>query len=219
MPASLNIEVFSDLCCPWCIIGVVRLDKMLASMAGEVQARVVHHPRMLDPGTPEAGASIRGKLMERYGLTPETAFAPAEAEARSSGIALDLSKQGYSYPTFSGHTLIRHAGPKGTQHALARALLEAYFLDALNIADPEVLDEIARRHGFAIGETARILADPAERQLTVEESNRSAARGVNSVPTFVFGDRGLATGGLSEEGFQAAIRQALEQAREPVGAR
>ena len=72
---------------------------------------------------------------------------------------------------------------------------------------------------FAAGETARLLADPSERQLTIEESNRSAARGVNSVPTFAFGDRGLTTGGLSEEGFRTAIRQAVEQAREPVGVR
>ena len=139
MTASLTIQVFSDLCCPWCIIGVIRLDKVLASMAGEVQATVIHHPRLLAPDTPESGASIRDMLMQRYGLEPSTAFLPAETEARASGIPLDLSKQAYSYPTFSAHALIRHAGPKGTQHALARAFLEAYFLDASNIADVEVL--------------------------------------------------------------------------------
>jgi predicted DsbA family dithiol-disulfide isomerase len=213
MPASLTIQVFTDLCCPWCVIGVIRLDKVLSTMTDEVRATVIHHPRILDPNTPESGASIRDLLMERYGVEPSAAFAPAEAEARASGIPLSLSKQPYSYPTISGHTLIRHAGAKGTQHAIARALLEAYFLDARNIADIEVLDEIARRHGFVGGEVRAVLADPEERRLTLEDSNRSAALGVNSVPTFVFGDAGLVTGGLSETAFKAAIRQALEPSR------
>jgi predicted DsbA family dithiol-disulfide isomerase len=213
MPASLTIQVFTDLCCPWCVIGVIRLDKVLTTMTDEVRAAVVHHPRILDPSTPEAGTSIRDLLMQRYGVEPSVAFAPAEAEARASGISLALSKQPYSYPTISGHTLIRHASSKGTQHAIARALLEAYFLDARNIADIQVLDEIARRYGFVDDEARMVLADPEQRRLTLEDSNRSAALGVNSVPTFVFGDAGLATGGLSEAGFKAAIRQALEPSR------
>jgi len=52
------------------------------------------------------------------------------------------------YPTVAAHTLVRIARTRSSQHALAVAIASAYFLEGSNIADPEILGEIASNYGF-----------------------------------------------------------------------
>jgi len=145
-PVPLPIDLFTDIVCPWCFVGNERLERVLA--ASGQPAVVSHHPFLLHPDAPPEGTDIPAMIRERYGIDPQKVWGRLEAEARKSGIELDLSKVRYSYPTVRAHTLIRQAAAKGTQRALVRELFRANFLDAKNISDPEVLTEIAVRHGF-----------------------------------------------------------------------
>ncbi|MCE4557985.1 hypothetical protein [Pelomonas cellulosilytica] len=79
---------------------------------------------------------------------PKASFARPEAEARASGFGLDLSRQLWTYPTQPAHALLLAAAARGTQHQLAIAITDAYFLDARNIADVDVLADVAVNHGF-----------------------------------------------------------------------
>jgi predicted DsbA family dithiol-disulfide isomerase len=109
----------------------------------------------------------------------------------------------------NGHTLLRHALPRGTQRALANALFEAYFLEGRDIGEPSTLASVAGAHGFEADEVAALMADDAERRLTVQEADAAARQGIRGVPFFVFAGR------LGVSGAQplAVMRRALEQAR------
>jgi predicted DsbA family dithiol-disulfide isomerase len=203
----LRIDLFADVVCPWCFVGHERLERVLASTGRA--ARITHHPFMLDPHTPPEGDDIPARLRRKYGVAPEQLWARLEAEARKSGLELDLSRQRLSYPTARAHTLIRHAEGKGTQDALVRDLYRANFIDARNIHDPDVLVEVAAPHGFAADEVVRLVTDDSELATTREVAQAAAATGIDGVPFFVFGERIAVAGAQPEAVLAAAIDKAV----------
>jgi len=202
----LRIDLFADVVCPWCFVGHERLARVLARTGRA--ARITHHPYMLDPHTPPEGDDIPARLQRKYGVPPEQLWARLEAEARKSGLELDLAKQRLSYPTARAHTLIRHAEPKGTQDALVRDLYRANFIDARNINDPGVLADVAAPHGFAADEALRLVTDEEELAATREVAQQAAATGIGGVPFFVFGERLAVSGAQPEAVLEAAIEKA-----------
>lgn len=210
--SEIQIDVVTDIVCPWCLIGVTRLHQAIAS-AG-INAKVLHHPFFLDPDVPAEGIDVAEKLRKRFGGDPAAMFARVEAEARKSGIPLDLSKQPRQRPTAAAHTLIRHALDKGTQDALATALFEAHFLEARNIADPDVLAEIGARHGFTADEARQVATDPAELEITRQEAAAAAQGGISGVPFFVFNRRLALSGCQPQDVFEQALAQAMATGEE-----
>jgi predicted DsbA family dithiol-disulfide isomerase len=211
MTQSVAIDLFSDVVCPWCFIGSVRLEQALSSLDSEVQAEVCYHPFFLDPHMPRAGVSVPEKLRKKYGVDPKQLWSRAEAAAQDSGIVLDLSLQPMTYPTDAAHTLLRHAHARGTQRALASAFFRAYFQEAKNIAEESVLADIAAQHGFSRDEALELASAEPELELTREEALSAAQGGIRGVPFFVFDGRLAVSGAQSTSVLQAAIRQALER--------
>jgi predicted DsbA family dithiol-disulfide isomerase len=207
---ALKIDLYTDVCCPWCIIGQHRLDKVLGERFPRLAVDIEHHPVILMPDCPPEGARIPDLLKSRYGITdPAAAWARPHAEAQASGLDLDLSHQPFAYPTRDAHTLIRIARSHGTQHALANAISRAYFLGALNISDPQVLADIAVRHGFDRSEAIKWVTDVDERAKTQLQATRSHEVGVKSVPHCVFGGHISLVGGRSEDELSAAVAASL----------
>jgi len=205
---TIRIDLYTDIVCPWCLIGTKRLDNVLQSQFSQIDVDIVHHPVLLHPDCPPEGISIADLLTAKFGqFDPKTLFARPEAEARTVGIALNLAKQPPLYPTTPGHTLIRLARPLGTQHRLSMALGSAYFLDQRNISDLEVLADVASRHGFS-REQARLLASsPAEIAGTRREATASAEKGVKTVPHLLV--NGVLTSCQDEASIAAALQLAM----------
>ncbi|WP_422843022.1 DsbA family oxidoreductase [Acidovorax sp. M2(2025)] len=208
----LHIDLYAEITCPWCFVGLHRLDKVLREHFSNVPVDIRHRPVVLLPDAPAGGLYIPDLLRSRYGVTdPKTAFARPEAAARASGFGLDLSRQLWTYPTQPAHALLLAAGERGTQHQLAIALTDAYFLDARNIGDSDVLAGVAVHHGFDRREARAIAQDSAAPQQVQEEVARSAAAGIRSVPHFEFGSGVAISGGRSEAEIASAVREALRR--------
>lgn len=205
----LQIDLYTEITCPWCIIGHHRLDKVLADRFPELDVDIRQHPVLLLPDAPAEGLYIPDLLLSRYGVTdPKASFARPEAEARSSGLDLNLSRQPWTYRTQAAHGLILAAQECGTQHKLAVAITGAHFLEAKNISDANVLADIAVDHGFEREEARAIALDPEQHRRVEHEAAQAAAAGVRSVPHFVFGGRIAINGGRSEDEIALAIGEA-----------
>ena len=205
----LQIDLYTEITCPWCIIGHHRLDKVLAERFPELEVDIRQHPVLLLPNAPAEGLYIPDLLLSRYGVTdPKASFARPEAEARASGLDLDLSRQPWTYRTQAAHGLILAAQMRGTQHRLAVAITDAHFMEAKNISDPDVLADIAVNHGFEREEARAIARDPEQHRRVEQEAAQAVASGIRSVPHFVFGGRIAINGGRSEDEIAAAIRKA-----------
>ena len=202
---DLEIDIYSDIVCPWCFIGTRRLESVLDSLDDERKIVVRHHPFLLHPEAPPEGLDLRQMLADRYDTDPESMLRRVETAARESGIPLDLSKQRRTYSTIAAHTLLRHAEGRGTQRGLHDALFTAYFLDARNIADPAVLSDVATRHGFAADEAKRLAGDESEIARTLDDVEATAARGIRGVPVFIFNGRRVLVGAQPVDVFRDAI--------------
>ncbi|MGQ8631998.1 DsbA family oxidoreductase [Agrobacterium sp. DKPNP3] len=206
----LQIDFYTEITCPWCIIGHHRLDKVLVERFPGLEADIRQHPVLLLPDAPAEGHYIPDLLFSRYGATdPKASFARPEAEARASGLDLDLSLQSWTYRTQAAHGLILAAQERGTQHQLAVAITHAYFLEARNISDADALGDIAVAFGFDREEARTIALDPEQHRRVEQEAARALAAGVRSVPHFVFSGRIAINGGRSEDEIAAAFNASL----------
>lgn len=204
----LRIDLYTELTCPWCLVGMHRLDKVLAQRFPGLAVDIRHHPVLLMPGAPASGLYIPDLLRSRYGIAdPKLAFTRPEAEARASGLPLDLGKQLWAYPTQAAHALVLAASDRGTQHRLAVAIARANFLDGRNIADAGVLADIASAHGFTREVALSIVRGPDWKASVEREAAKSVAAGVRSVPHFVFHGRAVLNGGCSEDEITARIAE------------
>ena len=210
MARKLKIDLFTDVVCPWCLIGSVRLDKALAALPADVEVEVENHPFYLDPNTPAEGVVVADMLKEKYGREPKDMWARVEGEAANSGVTLDLSKQPRMFPTKKAHTITRLAKPLGTQHALANAIADAYFLEQQLINEDDVLADLAAAHGFEREEALRLMNDPRELAITQELAVAASQQGISGVPFFIFNQKFAMSGAQPEAVFAQALEQALE---------
>jgi predicted DsbA family dithiol-disulfide isomerase len=206
----LKIDVFTDVVCPWCLVGSARLDQAIARLPDDVLVDIENHPVYLDATTPAEGVDVAQMLRERYGRDPRPMQARVEAEAAKAGVTLDLTRQPRSYPTAKAHTLTRLARGKGTQHALANAIAAAYFLEHRQINDDVVLIDLAQHHGFSPEEAEAALRDPAELARTEEMARAAAESGITGVPFFIFDNRFAMSGAQPQPMFDRALAVALE---------
>lgn len=213
VPAALRVDVWSDVVCPWCYIGITRLGRALP--AAEVRLR----PFLLRPDLPPEGLSIPDMLRQRYRVDPEAAFARVQAEAKRSELDLDPRRQARLVPTLAAHTLldaVLEANPPA-QPVLARALFAAYFDDARDISQQGVLIEVASAHGHAEAWTRAVLTDQTRRAKVADEARAVSSQGISGVPVFVLrvGDGpGVALSGAQPE---AVLQQAAAHAAAAAG--
>ena len=210
MPRTIKIDLFTDTVCPWCLVGAERLDQAIAALPADVTVEVENHPFYLNPNTPDEGIVVADMLRERYGRDPKEMWERVENEARTSGIDLDLSQQPRSFPTRKGHTLVRLAKARGTQHALANAIAWAYFMDHKLINDDDVLADIAVEHGFTREEALAAVRDERELTITHQQAISAAQQGIQGVPFFIFDGQFAVSGCQPQEVFERAFEFALD---------
>jgi predicted DsbA family dithiol-disulfide isomerase len=206
--APLTVDFVSDVVCPWCLIGLTRLEQALDGADVELRMR----PFQLDASTPPEGVDLRERLRARYDVDPEKMFSRVEQTARESGIPLDFAKVRRWPSTLKAHALVGAAAEKGAQLALGRALFRAYFLEGRDVGEDATLLEIAAAHGFTRGDAAKIIGDEDALAAVRAEAGGLSAQGITGVPFTVFGGRLAVSGAQPVDAF----RQALERARAEV---
>ncbi|HXI37827.1 MAG TPA: DsbA family oxidoreductase, partial [Burkholderiales bacterium] len=151
MTTPLTIEVASDVICPWCYIGKKRLEKALALLDGEVKPEIRWLPFQLNPGMPEEGMARADYRKAKFGSIERGRELDARvaAEGRAEGIEFAFERMQRTPNTTAAHRLIQLAQDQGRGSAVVDALFTAYFEQARDIGDPEVLAEIARRCGVS----------------------------------------------------------------------
>jgi predicted DsbA family dithiol-disulfide isomerase len=213
MGALKKVDLVSDVICPWCFIGLVRLEEALAK-TGASDVELTLHPFQLDPSTPPEGADLRERLAKKFGVTPANVFQRVEAAARESGIPLDFEKVRRSPNTLKAHTLLGAAKAKGsaTQRALARAIFEAYFLEGRDVGEADVLADTAAAHGFDRDAVLALLADPSAIAATRHEAAELAGQGISGVPFTIFDGKLAVSGAQSVETFASVVDRARSDA-------
>ena len=200
---KLQVEVASDVVCPWCYIGKRRLEKALGQLEGEVDVKIRWLPFQLNPGMPKEGMPRAEYRKAKFGSLERSRELDARviAEGRSEGIAFAFERIERTPNTAAAHRLIALAEDQNT---VVSALFRAYFEQGKDIGDPQVLDEIASGCGV------RGWPERAPDVSALEEEVR--AMGITAVPTFIFDRRSGISGAYPAETLAGAIREASGKA-------
>lgn len=211
MARMLKIDVFTDVVCPWCLVGSARLDAALANVPDDVDVVIENHPFYLDPTVPPEGVDVGEMLREKYGRDPKEMWERVESEAKKAGITLDLSKQPRMFNTAKAHTITRLSKANGNQHELANAIANAYFLDHRQINDDNVLADIAAEFGWDRGDALDIMNDADELATTEQLAASAAQQGIRGVPFFVFAEKYALSGAQPHEVFTEALNKSISE--------
>jgi predicted DsbA family dithiol-disulfide isomerase len=213
MKKPLTIDFVSDIACPWCAIGLSSLQLALARLGDAVDAQIVVHPFELNPQMGPDGESIVDYLGKKYGRTPEQiAETQAMIRERGESVGFTFGPRTHVYNTFDAHRLMHWAGINGRQVPLKEALLRAYHAEGKDPSNHEVLIEAARSAGLDAAQASEVLQSGAYAQEVRAEEQQFQALGISSVPSIIFNQRYLVTGGQPVEAFEQMIQQVLSEA-------
>ncbi|POF28538.1 DsbA family oxidoreductase [Roseibium marinum] len=207
----LQIDIVSDVVCPWCIVGFKQLEQAIENTGAS--AAIKWHPFELNPDMPQEGENLRAHIMRKYGTTAEQS---QETRDRLTGLGAGLGFD-FSFTddmrmvnTFKAHQLIHWAGPEGKEHPLKMALFEAYFKDGKDVSDTETLADIAAGQGLDRNEAVRVLEDGRFADVVREEESFWRQNGIEGVPAVIFERRHMISGAQGAENYASIIRQLVD---------
>ena len=215
----LSIDIVSDVMCPWCIIGWLKFEKVMAHFAGRLAFRVQWHPFELNPHMPPEGEDAAEHVMRKYGISAE------QSRANSGKMSEIASELGFAFNrgpgfrmrnSFDAHRLLSWAGAleepdqetaTGVQTALKLALFRAHFTDNRDVSDHGVLADVAASVGLDRDRAAAILSGEEFGEMVRTQEAYWADQNITGVPAFILGGRMLVPGAQDPDAFIRVIER------------
>jgi len=224
MSERLTIDIYSDVVCPWCVIGYGQLTKALAELEGEIEAQLRWRPFELNPDMAPAGEPMEAHLQRKYGRSAqegEKMRGQMKAIAEEAGVSIAYEGDGeppaaMMWNTRDCHILLTLAleemGP-GAQTALKLALFKAHFNQRLPLNDREVLLDIAADIGIHRGAAKAALDDEELQNRVTAEEARAWDQNITGVPAMIIEGKFMIPGAQAPETYVNALRRVVEKTR------
>ena len=151
-PAPMQIEVISDVICPWCFIGKRHLEGALAQLAGEgLVFTNAWRPYQLNPDMPSEGISREMYRTAKFGSLAHSRELDTHVAKAGQLVGLEFNFDRISRTpnTVEAHRAIRAAAAAGLQDAMVERLFVAYFKEGQDIGQPAVIAGLAGEIGLA----------------------------------------------------------------------
>lgn len=198
------VDLWTDIVCPWCYIGVTRFDRALEQTRDDVHVRL--HPFQLDPEAPAPGTPALERYARRFGGEAPHMLERVENEGAKDGLELRFDRA-ITANTFDAHRAVRFAAGAGKQRELEMSLYRAYFTDGLDISDRRVLAERAASVGLNGDEVRMYLDGSGGAEEVRRELEQASELGIGGVPAFVFDERYLVPGAVETKTFVEILEQ------------
>lgn len=225
MSEPVTIDIYSDVMCPWCLIGWGQLTKALTELQGEIAAQIRWRPFELNPDMPREGEEQEAHLRRKYGRPAEEGArirGQMKAIAEGAGVSLSYEGDGEAPPAMMWNTrdchklltfALEEAGPEA-QTALKLALFRAHFNERKNLSDRALLLDIAASAGLHREAAKAALDDPELEARVIAEEQQAWDYNITGVPAMILGGRFLVPGAQSPEVYVNALRRVAAKSRE-----
>ena len=207
----MEIELWSDFACPWCALGLYRLDaaRRVFEHGGEIG--VVHRSFELAPRSPaRRERSMEEAVARRYHLSPEqvrAGHARLTALGLEVGMVFDFERVQLG-STFDAHRLARAARGEECEESLVRSLFSAHFTDGRLLSDHAVLRDVARTAGLPGPITDKVLGGGAFTREVRADEDAAVELGVTGVPYFLINGAWPIPGAQDVETMLTLLRRA-----------
>ncbi|WP_181347482.1 DsbA family oxidoreductase [Thalassobacillus sp. CUG 92003] len=210
----MNVEVWSDIVCPFCYIGKRRFESALEQYEGRENVTIIFKSFQLDPNAKkEAGQDIHQRLATKYGVSYE------EGKNMNHQMAEQAKEEGLDYHfdtivptnTLDAHRLTHYAKAHGKMNEMTERLMKAYFTDSLDIGDHDTLVDLAESVGLDKQASRNILEASTYEQNVIGEQQEGAELGVQGVPFFVFNRKYAVSGAQSPDTFLDVLHKVEQE--------
>ena len=204
----VQIDIYSDVICPWCYVGKRRLEMALGLLGGTVRAQIAWRPFQLNPLMPREGMERSVYLKAKFGSVEAYARA-VEAQVSAAGVDAQIvfafDKISRTPHTFLAHRLIWYSGQQSCQDELVDLLFKGYFQEGADIGSAAVLMHL----GEQVGLRAEAFLRGDEGTAEVHSQEAVGRRlGIRSVPHFILNGAYSLSGAQPPELLAAAIKDA-----------
>jgi predicted DsbA family dithiol-disulfide isomerase len=211
----MQVEIWSDVVCPWCYLGKRRFERALESFGHRDDVTVVYRSFELDPSAvPGVTTPTEEMLATKYRMSPQQAKdAQRQMEQRAAQDGLEFKMDGlYSGSTRDAHRLLHLAKARGRQTELAERLHRAYFSEQTSIFDHSSLADLASEAGLDRDEVLRVLASDEYSDAVDTDEAMARSLGVTGVPFFVIDRRYGISGAQPAEVIAATLERSWSEA-------
>ena len=219
---KMTIDIWSDVMCPWCLVGWGNLRKALDQLDGEIDADIRWHAFELNPDMAEQGEERTAHIARKYGRTLEQSKGvqgQMREAAEAAGVSLDYegadpAPDAMMWNTFAAHrllvwTLDHHGAEKQTE--LKLALFKAHFNERRRIGERDVLLDIATSVGLTREDALAALSDDTTAGKVRAEERQAYDANITGVPAMVIENKFLVPGAQPTEAYINVLRRVAEK--------
>ena len=210
--ASINVDIVSDIVCPWCWLGVKMFEKATKQTKHDIQ--LSWRPYMLDPSVPESGLEYKDYMKQKFGDSPTNRFKEMRVHLEDKGPDYGINFKFDDIPmrpnTLDAHRLLKWAQGQNKGSATSEALFQAYFTDLKDVGSPEVLTQLAENIGMDSDLVSELLSKDDDKNAVREEIMFFRNLGVSAVPTFIYNGQFAVQGAQSPQVHLDAIKKAAQ---------
>jgi predicted DsbA family dithiol-disulfide isomerase len=214
MEKVMQIEVWSDVICPWCYVGKRKLEIALSKFPHWESVQVIWRSFELDPTAPrKPSGTLNEMLAAKYSVTLQ------EAEAMNARVTEAAKEVGLEYHlesarpgnTFDAHRLLHYAASRQLDDVASERLMRGYFSESLPVGDIDALAKLAPEFGITEQEARAVLESDDYAEAVRADQARAADFGITGVPCFVIDERIVIAGAQPVEVFADTLQQAWQE--------
>jgi predicted DsbA family dithiol-disulfide isomerase len=211
----MEVEIWSDVVCPWCYLGKRRFEQALAGFEHRDKVQVTYRSFQLDPAAP-AGITrpTVEMLAQKYSMNAAQAEqAQRQMEERAAADGLTFRMSGLrSGNTRDAHRLLQLAKASGQQEQLMERLQRAYFTEQDSIFDHVSLTRLAAEAGLDRDDVTQVLDSDQYADHVDTDQAMAQALGATGVPLFVIDRRYGISGAQPPQTITSVLERAWAEA-------
>ncbi|QQK79255.1 DsbA family oxidoreductase [Salicibibacter cibi] len=213
----MNVEIWSDIACPFCFIGKRKFEDGLQQFSHRGDVNVTFKSFQLDPNADTEQTQTNAEMLAgKYGMSMEKANEMTQQvtdQAKEVGLDYNLESSVLTN-TKDAHRLSHFAKEEGKMEEMMERLLMAYFTEGKHVGDHETLVTLAEEVGIE-GEAVRAMLDSDRYEDIVrEEMQEGTDIGVQGVPFFVFNRKYAISGAQPAHAFLEVLEKVQEEESE-----
>ena len=214
MNNKIQLDVVSDVVCPWCIIGYKNLQTAINELDVADKVELQWQPFELNPNMPPEGQDLREHVAEKYGSSR------AESDKSRINISQRGAEVGFTFNFFEemkivntrdAHILLEYAHEHGKQTELKLALFTAAFTDQKDVSNRETLLNEVEKLGLDVEQAKVQLEETKYRDQVIEHERFWQGLGISAVPAVVFNRSSALSGAQPVEAYKQVLTELLAE--------
>lgn len=210
----MNVNIWSDVRCPFCYIGKRKFEKALEKFPHKDKVNIIWQSFELDPNLKtNTIVNATEHLAQAKGISKSQAEGMQQHVATiAKEVGLDFnSKEMIVANSFNAHRLIQLSKTKGLGNEMEEALFKVYFVEGKNIDDKETLIKTGVSIGLDESEVKEIFSSDAFAKEVKQDEMQAQSIGINGVPFFVLNNKYAVSGAQSPETFLGVLEQTWQE--------